>query len=416
MKNLLILILFASLSWAHVSHAKSQLAISQDVYEKMQDAQVLVDQKKYAEAELLLKSILSRPRLNAYEKAQTMSLQGNIYFHQEKYDQAITVFKQSVELEDLPTGFLQITLRTIAQLAFMQDQFEDALRYTKRLEAMTPVPDPANRMLLAQIYYKTGKVDDALSSALDAVDMERQKGKAVPENWLLVLNAIYYDKGQFDKIVDVLKELIEQYPKKVYVMNLAAVYGQIEKSEQQLLLLEPLYDKGYLSRQSELLSLANLMLHHRVPFKSAKIIEQGFKDGTIERNTRNLELLAQSWQLAAEDSKSIQYLAEAARLSDDPHIYLRLAQSHMNLYQWKEAERTLIKALEGKLEKQGNAWLLLGMSRFYQKEYRSARKAFKTAEQFDDSSALAVQWIAYLDSERAKADAAEGLVTEVDAS
>lgn len=394
------------------AQSRSKLAISQDVFEKMQEAQEMMDEKQYSQASSVLNAILQRPRMNSFELAQTWSLIGNLHFHQEDYDKAINAFKKAVEYPDLPEGFLQITLRTLAQLNLMQDNLADALRNAQRLESIVSVPDPINTMLIAQVYYRQEKMKPALDHALKAIRLERESGRQIPENWLLVLNAIYYEQGQYRQIVDVLKELIALYPKKAYVMNLAAIYGQLEQTEKQLLLMEPLYDKGMLDNQTEIMNLANLMTHHRVPYKGAKIIEKAIKDGIVPRNPRNLELLAQSWQLAAETDKSVQYFAEAANASGDHELYLRLAQSYMSLYRWSEAEKALEKAVEGELRRKGDALLMLGMSRFYQKNYRAARKAFRSSEEYPETEKLAVQWISYLESEKAKQEAAEGVKPE----
>ncbi len=389
--------------------AASNLAIGQDVYEKMQEAQVLIEADNFEQANIVLDQLFSKKRLNNYEKAQIESMRGNLAYQQGQYDSAITAFKHAVEYDNLPEGFLQATLRTVAQLSFMQDRLDDALLYAKKMMATIKVPDAFSYMLLAQIYYKKDELQPALDNMLKAIDLERSQGNVPTENWLLILNAIYYGRGEYKNMVKVFKELIEHYPKQSYVTNLAAIYGQLEQTDKQMLLLEPLYDQGKLLSESELVNLANLMLLHKVPYKAAKIIEQGFSEGKIKRNKRNLDLLAQSWLLAAEDDRSVVYLAEAAKLSQEGLSYLRLAQSYIGLYRWSEAEQALDKGLKlGKLgKKEGDAYLLLGMVRFYQKQYRSARKAFRQAGEFSGMEKLSGQWMLFMDQEREKEEAAE---------
>lgn len=404
-----LLVLFCVFSYSSAAlAAKRQLAIGQDVFEKMQEAQLVLEQDKYAEATALLNKILEDEKLNNFEKAQTWSLHGNVYFHMERFDLALESFKKAVSFEDLPEGFMQISLRTVAQLSFMQDEYVEALKYANQLIAMSETPDSNTYMLKAQIYYKMDDDAAALRDGLIAIDIERKAGNVIKENWLLVMNAIYYNMENFTGMVEILKELIEFYPKDQYVKNLAAIYGQMDKTEKQLLLMEPLYDKGYLQHEAELVNLAQLMLMYKVPYKAAKIIEQGFQDGSVKRSQRNLELLAQSWQLAASEEQSVVYLAEAAKLDDDGNLYNRLAQSYINLYRWKDAENALVKALEvGNLDREGDTWLLLGMTRFYQKQYSSARRAFRDASEFEHTSKLADQWLTYLEQEKKMAEAAE---------
>lgn len=388
--------------------AKSKLAIGQDVYEKMQEVQARIEAEDFNSAKNEIEDLLANKKLNNYEKAQLYSMKGNLAYQQENFDGAFDAFKTAVTFTNLPEGFLQASLRTLAQLSFMQDKLDDALKFAKQMMAMTTADDAFNHMLLAQIYYKQENLKSALEQVLIALEIERQQGSDPKENWLLIANAIYYGLGQFDNMVPVLKELIRLYPKQTYVSNLAAIYGQLEHTEKQLLLMEPLYDKGLLTHQAELVNLANLMILHKVPFKGAKIIEQGFQSGAIERNKRNLELLAQSWQLAAEEEKSVGYLAEAAKLSQNGENYLRLAQTYIGLYRWGEAEKALEQALAlGGFNKTGDALLLLGMVRFYQKDYSQARKAFRLAGDYPNMAKLSAQWLIYLEQERTKNEAAD---------
>ena len=405
----LIVLAFLGINVAPV-HAKSQLAIGQQVYEKMQQAQVLLEEKNYDGAKAKLMEILEEKKLNNFEIAQTWSLHGNVNFHMERFDLALQDFEKVLTFDDLPPGFLQLSLRTAAQLAFMQDEYDRALKHANRLLTVVESQDGEIYMLLSQIYYKKEEMQPALKNSLKAIEIERGLGKTIKENWLLVLNAIYYNLEDYSSMEGVLKELIQVYPKDMYVKNLAAVYGQTDRTKEQLLLMEPLYEKGYLKTESELVNLAQLMNVHQVPYKAAVIMEKAFKEEKVERNRRNLELTSQSWQVAAEGDLAAKYLAEAAAMGKDANTFVRLAQIYMNMYKWKEAEGALEKALKyGDLDREGNAHLLLGMVRFYQNNYREAKKAFREAEEFDDAAKLADQWIAYVDQEQAKQDAANAV-------
>lgn len=390
--------------------SKSDLGIGIKVFEKMQEAQTMMDQEKFDEALRILDDILAQKRLNNYEIAQTHSIKGSIYFQQENIKRALEMFEQVLSYENIPAGFREITLKTLSQLTFMEEDYQKALKYSQLLLEMAEIPDPNNYMLVAQIYFKMENYPSALENARKAVSMERELGNQIKENWYLVLNAIYYSMNDYKNMLEVLKELVALYPRERYIMNLASVHGQMEENKQQMLLMEPLYDAGYLAREAELMNLANLMMLYKVPYKAARVLEKGFKDGAIKRTKRNLEMLAQSWQLAAEDEKSVEYFAEAAKLADDGNTYVSLGQTYMNLYRWKEAEQAFENAIKkGGLQKEGDTHLLMGMTRFYQKQYLSARKAFLDAKKFDGTEKLADQWITYMEQEQEKEEAVKQL-------
>lgn len=399
-------LLFAIWCTLASSSAFSQ-AISLPVYEELQKVQESIEAENYVQAEDRLRRMLeTRRRLNNYERAQAWSLWGSLYIQMEDYEQALAAFATAVDFDDLPLGFTLTALRTLAQLSFMQEQLPEARDYTRRLIELTEVPDANHYALLAQIYYRMDDFAGALTEMRRAIELERERDRIPSENWLLVLNAIYYSLNDFESIVPVLEELMVHYPKQRYVLNLAAIYGQLEQTDKQLLLMEPLFDKQLLNRETELVNLANLMMLHRVPYKAARVLEQGLEQGNVRPSQRNWEMLAQSWQMAAEDDRALAALAEAAELDDEGNTSFRLAQSYINLYRWPEAERALMAALEkGALRRPGDAQLLLGMVRFNQQDYRNARQAFHAAEDYDQTVRLAEQWLVYLEQEMAKQEA-----------
>lgn len=386
------------------SFAQSRLAIGQAVYDQLQKVQERIEAEDYAGATRMLTNILqTQRRLNNYERAQIWSMQGNVFFQMEEFERALDAFETAISFDDLPAGFKLISVRTLAQLSFMQERYPQALDYTQRLMALADAPDANSHVLLAQIHYRMENLPAALQEMKRAFELERERGNTLPENWLLTINAIYYGLEDYDSMVGVLQELIELYPRDSYVLNLAAIYGQQEKTERQLLLMEPMFDQGRLKQESQLVNLANLMLLHRVPYKGAQVLEYGFERGFVARNLRNWELLAQSWQLSAEDDRAIAALTEAARLDREGNTSFRLAQMYMNLHRWAEAEKALQEALEkGQLNRPGDAQLLLGMVRFYQQDFRSARRAFLAAKEYEPTARMSEQWLVYLDQEMVK--------------
>jgi TolA-binding protein len=92
-------------------------------------------------------------------------------------------------------------------------------------------------------------------------------------------------------------------------------------------------------------------------------------------------------------------------MSDDGELYIRLAQSHINLEQWKEAAAAIQKGLKmGGLKRTDQANIMLGMALFNQQRLTQARRAFERANQDKRSARTASQWIKYVDSEMRRAE------------
>ena len=86
-------------------------------------------------------------------------------------------------------------------------------------------------------------------------------------------------------------------------------------------------------------------------------------------------------------------------------LYVRLAQAHINLENWRDAADAVREALRlGGLKRDDQANIMLGMALFNQKRLEQARRAFEVAQRDNRSRRTAEQWIAYVDSEIKRRD------------
>lgn len=384
------------------------MGISADLYERMQSIEQRIEDGDHEGALVMLDQALERPRINDYERAQLWALRGNLYYQTDRINEAREAFARAVSFEGVPPGFLSMSLRVLAQLSFMLEDYAAALVHARRMIDLEENPAAQSRLLLSQIYYNLEDYPKALEEMRAAIELERAAGRSIPENWLLSLNAIYHALEDWESMAAVLRQLVERHTRPRYVQNLASIYGQLEEPEKQLLLLEPLYERGLLRQESELLTLSSMMVWHQVPYKAARILQKGLDEELVESNQRNWDRLAQYWQLAAEDERAMEALAEAAELDATGNTHFRLAQIAMSLYRWPLAEAALENALnKGRLDRPGEARLLLGVSRFYQKRYPEARLAFGRAAELEAVQTLARQWLTYVDESMEKRRAME---------
>ncbi|MBL4851730.1 MAG: hypothetical protein JKY90_05550, partial [Gammaproteobacteria bacterium] len=111
---------------------------------------------------------------------------------------------------------------------------------------------------------------------------------------------------------------------------------------------------------------------------------------------------SQAWYQAREDKKAIPPMQRAAEQSEKGELYIRLAQSYLNLEQWSEAVKAIEQGLKkGGIKKPGTANIMLGSALFNLKKFGKARKVFSTvsASKAKGNSKTAKTWLAFLDSE-----------------
>lgn len=379
---------------------KQTVAMSQQVYEQLTEVQEFVEAGNYAGAEGVIREMRANEKLSPYERAQVWNLSGYSYYLQERYPEAINAYEQVLAQPELPEALQLSTLKTMAQLQFTVEDYKGALDTVHRLMAAVPEPSADVYMLEGQALFQMGDYKAALTPIKTAVDMFREQGQVPRENWLLLLRVIYFELKDYDSMIAVVKELIQHYPKETYVLTLAGVYSELGDTKKQLALTEVLYEMGYLNSASHITNLANLYLLHGIPYKAAQVLDKGIKEKIVEPDERNLRLLSQAWYQAREDDQAIPPLRMAAEMSEDGELWVRLAQSHINLEQWKDAASAANEALSrGGLKRNDQAQIMLGMALFNQKLLQQARSAFENARRDQRSARAAEQWIAYVDSE-----------------
>jgi tetratricopeptide (TPR) repeat protein len=382
---------------------KQTAAMSQAVYEQLTEVQELVEAKQYNEGLEAIRDLLdSKQKMTPYEIAQIHNLTGYTYYLMERFQDAIDAYHRVLAQPELPEALQQSTLKTVAQLYFTIERYPEALKTVQELMAVVPEPSADVYMLLGQAYFQMEDYQKALPPIKTAVDMFKEQGRTPRENWLLLLRVCYFELNDFPSMIGVLKELITYYPKDTYVLTLAGVYSELGETKKQLALVEVLYEKGHLTNPVHIVNLANLYLLHESPYKAAAMLDREVKAGLVPSNVRNLRLLSQAWYTAREDDKAIPPLRQAAELSDDGELFVRLAQSHINLEQWREAVTAVQQAINaGGLDREDQAYIMLGMGHFNLKQFTLARRAFQSAVRMGDdrSRRAAQQWIAYVDSE-----------------
>ena len=382
---------------------KKTVAMSQQVYESLQKAQEMVEEDNWAQAHSELAKLRTRKGLSEYELAQIWNLEAYTYYQEENYPQAIRSYENLLaqgKKDELPEALVQSTLKTMAQLYFTTEEYGKALSTVRELMAMLEDPAADVYMLLGQAYFQQGDYDSALGPITTAIGKYKEQGRTPKENWLLILRVIHYEKKDYAKMADVLKELIRYYPRDKYLLTLAAAYSELGQTKKQLVLTEALYESGFLNTSNHLVNMANLYLLHEIPYKAAVLLDKEMRDGRIDTTARHLRLLSQAWYQAREDDKAIPPLRRAAELSQDGELFVRLAQSHINLEQWDEAVIAVREGLRlGGVKRPDTAHVMLGMALFNQKKFRASRNAFREALADSRSERAARQWIKHVDQE-----------------
>lgn len=386
-------------------NAKTQKApaMSERVYKQLTEAQKLIEAKKYDQGLAVLNDLSQDKHLTPYETAQLYNYFAYTYFTLERYKDAIAAYEKVLQQPDLPQALEENSMYTLAQLYFVTEDYNKAIQTINRWLSIAQKPSENAYMLLGQGYYQLKKYRDSLDALNKAYKMVTDRGDKPRENLLLLLRVDYFNLDDYQNMLRVLKELVQLYPKYEYWLTIAGTYSEMKDYKKQMSILEMLYEAGHLDSSAELLNLANLYLLNEVPYKAAKVLDKGMKDGKIDKNVRNLRLLSQAWLQADEYKKSISPLIDAARESRDGEMDMRLAQAYLNLDKYKEAVDSLHTALKkGGLKRPDQANVMLGMAEFELNNFDAAKHAFREAKDDKRSRRAAEQWLSYVNNEQSR--------------
>lgn len=415
-------------------------AVTKKVYDRIIKAQEAVDLEDYPEALRILNNLYSTKKLTDYEQQNVLNYLGFVYYSMDDMTNAMNAYERMLTIPTLEEQIKKTTVYTLAQLNTMQENYSKAIRLTEeffRLET-NPAADPY--IFYAQILYQMDRYSDMIEPVETAMEIyvRRQTARRlatkvqaekvfneaseeeiaearsalaeanksynitpVPkEDWYVLLNFAYFQQEDFIKVRDIQKTLLVHWPKKQYWFSLAGAYTELGEDENLIYAYDAAHTQKLLEKESELVTMAQLYMQAEVPYKAAKLLDKEIKANRVEKSEKNYRLMSQAWTLAAEDEEAIPALKQAARLSEEGELDLRLGNAYLNIGEHDECAKAITNGIKkGGIKSPDNAQISLGMCLYNLKEYKNAISAFKKASKTRRSRRVSNQWIRVIESD-----------------
>lgn len=369
--------------------------LSKSAYRYIDRAQELMRTEDYVNATESLNIILGGEKFKPYEKAVALQLLGQVRAEQGDYPGTIVNFERALSLGALPSQLVNDLTYSLSQLYFIEDNTPRALELLQKWFSTidgTPSAEAfafESRIYLAQEDWP--RAEQSIRKALSNAKIEPKK------EWIRILLAALFQQEKYRAARPVLEGAVSRWPAvKIFWEQLVAVYYDAEDEDLAFTAKQALYIQGFLTSSTELSNMAQLYLYHRIPYKAAKILENGLKNKQIEATGKNYELLATAWQHASEWEKAIPPLIKAAQKSNDGKLFYQLGQTYLRDEKWKKSIEALQQAIEkGGLndDKKGSSNLLIGIALVNLAAYDDALVAFRRAGEFDEHTKTAYRWV-----------------------
>ncbi|OUS25689.1 hypothetical protein A9Q98_11965 [Thalassotalea sp. 42_200_T64] len=306
---------------------------------------------------------------------------------------AIPYLKSSVKDKVLNEKEHSDTIKLLADLQMQEKQYKNALKNYQAWMDFTCKEDANTYVKIAQAHYELKQLDKMIGPSDKAIALFEKPNQ---NPYILKLTS-YYERKQYQPAVKVLEEVVQIFPEnKQWWTQLGMFYMLVEDYTKALYTLDLAYKQGFLTKESEIKTLANLYATNDVPHKSAKLLEKYIDSGLIARTDTNLYTMANAFHASQEIENAAKYFGETAKLSNNPKHYRRQGMLLQQSEQYNAATVALQKAIDLGIENSGRVYMTLAEAYFYQEKYKQATVAIKKAQADPKTKKAARAWASYI--------------------
>lgn len=371
----------------------------------LEKVQVVLEEEDWPKSMEMLEGIEASTKTckSPYEQTQLWKFKGYVYYSLDDFPGAIRSYRQVINGEGTPEDLRLDTRYTLAQLYTAEERYAEAAAELEIWIEESTIVSNAARGLLAQIYYQLDRKEDSLTMLELAIDDVESKGKLPKERWWSLQRVLYYEKNDYNRVVEILEKLVKHYPKWTFWKQLGGMYGEQERPLDQLVASEVVYINDKFDKENQVMGMGYMYLAAEVPYKAAQIISKGMDDGIIEKNAKNLEVLGTAWYQAKELNLALSSLDRASQYSDSGDLQARMAGIYLDLGKDKQAYKASLKAADkGSIKRPSSNYLIMGNALVNMHCYKDAIGAFQKALKVSETKKekkFPTQWIRYADVE-----------------
>jgi len=286
------------------------------------------------------------------------------------------------------------SLKLIADLQLQTKDYRNALKNYKAWMNFTGKEDAMTWTKITQAHYALKELDKMIVPADKAIALQGNKPNQNP--YILKITS-YYERKMYKKAVKVLETVVQIFPEeKRWWTQLGNFYMLTENYPKALATFELAYKQGFLEKENEIKTLANLYASNEIPYKSAKLFEKHIASGLIKRDDQNIARLANAWHAAQHIDKAAKYYGELAKMTGKAKHYRKQGMLLKQDEQFKKAIVALNKALEIDKKNPGKIQMALAESYFYLEQYKKSYAAINKAMKDPKTRRSAKGWVSFI--------------------
>ena len=392
-----------------------------------------------AETEDLVKAknVLNRMQsdqgLTESDKAQMYYYFAYIDSINEDIKSAKNNYKKFLSIEDADPRLKSNVISMLGQLSYSEGNYKTAIDYMEQWISMEANPSSLGFDIIAASYWQLKDKKKALKFSERALCVAKANKSKPKESTYNLLIALYNENERIKDMLPLFEELVRFYPKKRYWTQLSGVYGELKEEKKQLSSLEAAHDQRLLDKETEYVSLYQLLMRAEAPLKAARVMQYGIEKEFVKENEKHLKYLAQGWHMAQELDKAEPVYEKAAIKSEEGELYVFLGQIYLATDRYRKAKQALQLGLKkGKLKDPVTVNILLGQVAYELQDFEDATKFFRTAidrlsdikikdkeareKKQDKLRTQALNWLTYTEKEKKRVEMLELRIKDLEES
>ncbi|MCY4656029.1 MAG: hypothetical protein OXC80_04340 [Gammaproteobacteria bacterium] len=385
--------------------------MQQATYDRLSKAQELSTAGDTEGALEILQGMLERSRrYNPNEIAQIHREIAAVYNDLDNDEKVLYHYEQMlVYRKEIREGQEHSILFILAQLYAQAERYEDSLGMIQEWLALVEDPGASPYYFVATVYYQMKNFDQAIHYMELAIQIATEAGQLpIKKGWYGMLKFLYFEKGDLNKVLEILHIMVDLYMDRTTWVEMAGVYSQLGDEKKQAYAMEAAHAAGFLDRESDYLQFGGLLMNSEAFIRAAWYLEEGFDNGLIERKKKTIEQLGQAYTAAWETELAIAVLEDGLEFAEDGRMHNRLSKLYYEQEEYGKCIDAVNEALElGDIG--GDVYdtkHFRGMCEFWQGSLDLADSTFnevrREARIAEDPAAEkgASNWLKYVDSER----------------
>lgn len=347
--------------------------------------------EKYTHAAEVLVELLKQTKNRKDEFAQTWQHLGFILAQKGDTPKAIKALENSLALEALPYQQTLSSLYTLSQLYFSTEKYAEAEAKATEWMNLSEEPTPEGYILLGTILAQNNKKEEALKYVNQAV----MSTSNPQEKWLQFALALNHELKQYQNALKILATLTAMFPtNEKYWKQMSSTYLSMDEEVKALSTMELAYKLGHIKAEADLINMVSLYSYLDLSLKGANLLETEMKSGRIQKNAKNLDLLAQAYLLSREKNKALLAYEEAAKVNPTGEIYAKQGFIYLDEENWIKAEDNLNKSMKkGQNKNPEKILFALAIIKYNQKDLTGALDNLFKARRLAATDKNINQWI-----------------------